>query len=83
MYLYIIMETTTVLLRKSTKKRLDELKTNPRESMDSVIERLAKIAVDSEPLSKEEIAGIRKSLKDIEAGRVHKMKDVAKGMGLK
>ncbi|MDE1762021.1 MAG: hypothetical protein KGH59_03320 [Candidatus Micrarchaeota archaeon] len=77
------MQTTTVLLKKSTKRRLDELKIDPRESMDSVIERLTKMAIDSEPLSKEEIAGIRKSLEDIEAGRVHKMEKVAKEMGLK
>ncbi len=83
MFIYITMDTTTVLLKKSTKKRLDALKTNPRESMDSVIERLANMAVDDEPLSKEEIAGIRKSLNDIEHGRVHKMRDVAKEMGLK
>lgn len=77
------METTTVLLKKSTKKKLDLLKSNPRESMDSVIERLAKMAIDEEPLSKEEIDDIRQSLKDIEAGKVYKLKDVAKKMGLK
>lgn len=77
------METTTVLIKKSTKKRLDELKIDPRESMDSVIERLTKMAIDNEPLSKEEIAGIRKSLEDIEAGRVYSMEEVAKEMGLK
>ena len=77
------METTTVLLKKSTKKRLEGLKSNPKESMDSVIERLANMAIDDEPLSKEEIADIRMSLKDIEAGRVRKMKDVAREMGLK
>jgi predicted transcriptional regulator len=77
------METTTVLLKKSTKKRLDALKTNPRESMDSVIERLASMAIDEDPLSKEEIDGIRRSLKDIETGRVHRLKDVAREMGLK
>jgi predicted transcriptional regulator len=77
------METTTILLKKSTKKKIEELKLNPRESMDSVIERLADMAIDNEPLSKEEIRGIRQSLKDIEAGRIYKMKEVAKEMGLK
>ncbi|EQD45820.1 hypothetical protein B2A_09126, partial [mine drainage metagenome] len=56
---------------------------NPRESVDSVIERLANMAIDSEPLSKEEIDGIKRSLKDIEAGRVHKMRTIAMEMGLK
>lgn len=77
------MDTTTVLLKKSTKKRLEGLKTNPRESMDSVIGRLANMATDDEPLSREEIDDIRRSLKDIEAGKVRKMKEVAREMGLK
>jgi predicted transcriptional regulator len=77
------METTTVLLKKSTKRRIDALKLNPKESIDSVIDRLANMAIDSEPLSKEEIDGIRRSLKDIEAGRVHKMRTIAMKMGLK
>ena len=83
MFIYITMETTTILLKKSTKKKIEELKLNPRESMDSVIERLTDMAIDNEPLSKEEIRGIRQSLKDIEAGRIYKMKEVAKEMGLK
>ncbi len=77
------METTTVLLKKSTKKKIEELKLNPRESIDSVIERFIDMATDSQLLSKEEINGIKRSLKDIEAGRVHKMEDVAGEMGLK
>ncbi|MCL4381443.1 hypothetical protein M1614_00490 [Candidatus Marsarchaeota archaeon] len=77
------METTTVLLKKSTKKKIEELKLNPRESINSVIERLIDMATDSQPLSKEEINGIKRSLKDIEAGRVRKMGDVAREMGLK
>jgi len=77
------MDATTVLLKKSTKRRLEALKSNPRESMDSVIARLANMVVDEEPLSKEEIERIRISLKDIEAGRVRKMKDVAREIGLK
>ena len=77
------METTTVLLKKSTKKKIEELKLNPRESIDSVIERFIDMATDSQLLSKEEINGIKKSLKDIEAGRVHKMEDVARERGLK
>jgi len=71
------MDATTVLLKKSTKRRLESLRSKPRESMDSVIARLANMAVDNEPLSREEIDGIRRSLKDIGAGRVRKMKDVA------
>jgi predicted transcriptional regulator len=83
MPIYATMETTTVLLKKSTKKRIEELKLNPRESINSVIERFIDMATDSQPLSKEEINGIKRSLKDIEAGRVRKMGDVAREMGLK
>lgn len=76
------MDTTTVLLKKSTKKKLDALKLNPRESIDSVVDRLTKLAIDEEPLTKEEIKGIKQSLKDIEAGRVYKAKDVYKELGI-
>jgi predicted transcriptional regulator len=76
------METTTIMVKRNTKKKLDELKTNPRESIDSVIERLMDMAIDDEPLSKEEINGIRKGLKDIENGRTHSDKDVYKKLGI-
>ncbi len=74
---------TTVQLKVKTKKRLEELKITKEESMDSVISRLTNMAIDDEPLSKDEIEGIERSLKDIRAGRIYKMKDVAKELGLK
>ncbi len=77
------MDTTTVLLKKGTRKKLEAFKLNSRESIDSVVDRLMDMATDYEPLSKEEIEGIKKSLKDIEAGKVYKLNDVAKKMGLK
>jgi len=77
------MDTTTVLLKRSTKKKLEALKVNDKESINSIVERLVNMAIDDEPLSKGEIEGIRKSLKDIENGKIHKMKDVAEEMGLK
>ncbi len=76
------MDTTTVLLEKKTRKRLEGLKSYPRESINMVIERLLDMATDNEPLSKEEIEGIKRSLADIETGRVRKLKDIAKDMGL-
>ncbi|MCL5101752.1 MAG: hypothetical protein M1544_00115 [Candidatus Marsarchaeota archaeon] len=74
---------TTVQLRINTKKRLEELKITKRESIDSVVSRLVKMAIDDSPLTKDEIAGIKKSLDDIANKRVYKMKDVAKGLNLK
>ncbi len=73
---------TTVQVKVSTKRKLEQLKIAPQESMDSVIERLTHLAIDEEPLSKEEIAGIRKSLKDIENGRVYPASEVYKKLGI-
>lgn len=77
------METTTIQLKKSTKSKLDTFKINPRESMDSLIERLMNMATDDEPLSDEEIKGIEKGLADIKAGRVYTTKQLEKKLGIK
>ena len=61
---------TTVQVKVSTKRKLENLKIAKGESMDSVIDRLTILAIDEEPLSKDEIRGIRQSLKDIEQGKV-------------
>ena len=76
------MELTTIQLKRSTRKKLEELKIHERESLDSVIDRLVKIAIDEEPLSKDEIEGIKRGLKDIEEGRIHKAEDVYKKLGI-
>ena len=75
-------EITTVQLKVRTKRKLEQLKMTKEESFDSVVDRLANMAIDDEPLSKEEIEGIRKSLKDIEAGRVYRAEDVYKELGI-
>jgi predicted transcriptional regulator len=77
------METTTIQLKMKTKERLEDFKIDSRESMDSVIERLIKVSMDDEPLSKEDIAGIKKGLKDIEEGRVRTLESVKKELGIK
>ena len=76
------METTTIQLKKRTRVRLEKLKVNGREAIDSVIERLLDMAIDDEPLSREEIEGIKTGLKDIENGRVHKAADVYRKLGI-
>ena len=49
------------------------------ESYNSVVERLIKMAYDEEPLTDEEIEGIKESLEDIKANRVF-TEDEAKKM---
>lgn len=82
MFIYITMETTTVLLEKGIKKRLEKFRAYPRESINSIVERLMNMATDDEPLSKEEIAGIKRGLKDIEEGRVYTTAQLKKKLGI-
>lgn len=56
-------ETTTIVIRRETKARLDELKRHPRESYNDVVDRLATMATDDEPLSEDTL----KSDEEIEA----------------
>lgn len=77
------METTTIQVKKSIKKKLDMLKIYPNESMDSVIERLTNMAIDEEPLSKDEINDIEQSLDDIKKGKVYSLEKVKKELRIK
>jgi predicted transcriptional regulator len=71
--------TTTVCLEPRVKEMLNGLKTHREESYNSVIERIANIAYDNEPLTNSEIEGIEESLRDIKAGRYYN-EDEAKKM---
>lgn len=73
---------TTVQVNEDLRKTLEKLKLYKKESLNDVIVRLVKMSVDTEPLSKKEIEDIRESLKDIEEGRVYKLEDVKKELGL-
>ena len=73
---------TTIQISKRTRKLLEELKAYPGEPMDSIITRIAEKDIDDEPLSEEEIEGIRRGLKDIEEGRVYPMKHIKKRFGI-
>ncbi len=77
------METTTIQIKKELKKKLDMLKAYPNETMDQLIERLANSQIDNEPLSKDDIKSIEKSLTDIKAGRVYTLEQVKKKNGIK
>lgn len=69
---------TTIRVSRQTKEILDDLKVHPKESYEDVIERLATMAYDDEPLSDEEIEDMKASLEDIKAGRVKTLKTVRK-----
>jgi predicted transcriptional regulator len=62
-------ETTTIVIRWETKARLDELKRHPRESYNDVVDRLATMATDDEPLSEDTLKRIEEALEDLKAGR--------------
>ncbi|MDE1856638.1 MAG: hypothetical protein KGH98_00975 [Candidatus Micrarchaeota archaeon] len=77
------METTTVQISRSVKRKLEGLKTYPNETMDHLIERLADSMIDYEPLTAEDIKGIEQGLEDIKAGRVYTTKQLKKELGVK
>lgn len=77
------METTTIQIRKTLKKKLEELKAYPNETMDQLIERLADSRIDYEPLSDEDIRGIEEGLADIKAGKVYTLEQVKKKFGIR
>ncbi len=77
------METTTIQVKKTVKKKLNALKLYPREPMDSVIERLTDMAIDDEPLTKEDIRDIERSLEDVKKGRVYSLEEVKDELGIK
>ena len=74
--------TTTVCLEPRVKEMLNGLKTHREESYNSVIERIANIVYDSEPLTNSEIEGIEESLRDIKAGRYYNEDEAKKMLGI-
>lgn len=64
-------ETTTIVIRQETKARLDELKRHPRESYNDVVDRLANMATDDEPLSEASLKRIKEALEDLKRGRYY------------
>jgi len=75
-------ETTTIVIQKDLKSRLDEVKLHPRETYNDVIERLLECTVDDEPLSEETLFAIEEGLEDIRKGRTVPMEDVMKELGI-
>ena len=75
--------TTTICLDPKVKDKLESLKRYSRESYGSVVERLANMALDEEPLSDEAIHGIEEALEDIKHGRLHTEDEIMNEFDLK
>ncbi|GFO96580.1 hypothetical protein ig2599ANME_0769 [groundwater metagenome] len=75
--------TTTICIDPKVKDMLTSLKRYSRESYSSVVERLANMAIDEEPLSDEAIRGIEEALEDIKHGRIHSEEEIMKEFDLK
>lgn len=74
---------TSIHLDKKTRDRLRNLKVHPRESYNAVLERLIELRVDECPLSAETIRDIRRSLKDVRAGKFLTMSQIKIRLGMK
>ncbi|PQV41928.1 DUF7557 family protein [Methanohalophilus euhalobius] len=73
---------TTICVDPQTKEKLKVLKKYPKESFNSVIERLTRMAVDEDELSDEAIQDIEEALEDIKMGRTYSEDEVKKELGL-
>lgn len=69
-------DTTTIVIRQETKARLDDLKRHPRESYNDVVDRLASMATDDEPLSDETLKRIEEALEDLKQGRYYTEEEI-------
>jgi predicted CopG family antitoxin len=67
---------TTIQPDKKVMDRLRELKIHPRESYSKVIKRLLTLGTDNGELCEETIRDVKKSLKDVKAGRTISMEEV-------
>lgn len=73
---------TTIQLDEKIKEKLEEMKTNPRETYSSVIEKLIENE-ENEELSPQTIKNIEEALEDVKKGRVYSTKDVKKRLGIR
>ena len=73
---------SSIYIREDLKTQLNNLKRNPKESYNDVIERLVHLTVDDEPLSAEAIKGLEEGLDDIKKGNLISEKDIRKKYGV-
>jgi len=75
---------TSIQIEKEIKKRLDKFKNHPRETYNEVIARMIHVMSqqNKEELSQQTIKNLKKSLNDIEKGKVYSLEQVEKELGL-
>lgn len=71
---------TTVKIKEKTRAKLENLKLHTKETFNDVIERLMRTQDDE--LDPQTIKNIRKSLDDIEKGKIYTLAQVEKELGL-
>ncbi len=74
---------TTIQVKKKVKDLLEDLKIHPRESYNTVIERLIEIKTDEGSLSTETLKNIERALENIRQGKVFSTKQVKERLGIK
>ncbi|HSB57679.1 MAG TPA: hypothetical protein VLD38_07720 [Nitrosopumilaceae archaeon] len=75
---------TSIQIEKKIKERLDKFKNHPRETYNEVLARMINIVSqqNKEALSQQTIKNLKKSLNDIEKGKVYSLEQVEKELGL-
>lgn len=73
---------SSIYIREDLKTRLNDLKINPKESYNDVIERLLNLAVDDEPLSADAIRGLEEALEDIKSENLVSEENIRKKFGV-
>lgn len=68
--------TTTIVIRQETKERLEELKRHPRESYNDVVDRLARMATDDEPLARDTLKSIEEAVEGLRRGRFYAEEEI-------
>ncbi len=74
--------TTTICIEPKVKDLLMNLKRHPRESYNSVVERLTNLAIEVRPLSDEAIQGIEEALEDLKHGHLYSEEEIMKEFDL-
>ena len=73
---------SSIYIRQDLKTQLNNLKRNPKESYNDVIERLVNLTIDDEPLSADAIKGLEEGLSDIKKGYLISEEDIRKKYGV-
>ena len=73
---------SSIYIREDLKTQLNNLKRNPKESYNDVIERLVMLTIDDEPLSADAIKGLEEGLDDIKKGNLISEEDILEKYGV-